>query len=64
MSLMHKIFHILHLQLGSVVSFAFARRDRKPGVVIVIGFECADCGRLSGVHAASLCGSLDSLEGL
>lgn len=62
-TLLHRFSHRLGLFVGTVKSFAFARKDRKPGVVIVIGFECSTCGRLSGVHATRLYGSLDPLEG-
>lgn len=47
MSLRHRIAHWLHLNLGQVDSWwePAGTYDR-----LMIGFRCATCGRLSGVH--------------
>ena len=50
----HRLRHRLGLFYGTVESFLI-------GGHIVIGFQCAHCGRLSGVHRATL--SLDERYG-
>lgn len=49
-TLWHKFLHRIHMFHGTVWSCAFYRGTRG---FIIIGYECATCGRLSGVHVSN-----------